>query len=283
MTPEQLQDSPWDQIDAIPVINLDKRPERWEQIVETTKGIFPENKLIRFSAALGVAIPGYGESPWFNGKSTDSRWAARAGCTLSHQQIMTMAIEKGWQTFLILEDDADFSQTDGKELAAVVGKLLVDRSSWDICYLGFSKTRGPSRLVSDIGKRGTYEVSGCGTTHAYLVNVTARDWLARNLPAEDSIWPWIAKHRVIDRWYSWNLARHLKVLAVSPSIITQTTGYSDLVENNVDYNIEFPGKVTLVPDSSMGYHMARVSWRVKGMTTLLHDSIRYLLKCIKGF
>lgn len=283
MMSAQQNDSPWDLIDAVPVVNLDNRPERWEKFLASAKGMLPADKMFRFSASLGSAIPGYGTAPWFKGKPTDSRWAGRAGCTLSHQRIMAEAREQGWDMLLILEDDADFSQTDEEELAAVLREVLAVRSSWDICYLGFSKTRGPSRPVGTEGKRDVFEITGCGTTHAYLVNAKARDWLVDKLPSEKTTWPWIAKHRVIDRWYSWNLALKLKVLAVSPSIITQATGFSDLVGSDVDYNSEFPGKVVRVTGNPIAFRLERLWWRVRGLTTLLHDSIRYQMKRRKGF
>jgi glycosyl transferase family 25 len=283
MIAERQPESPWDLIDAVPVVNLDNRPERWEKFLSSANGMLPEDKMFRFSASLGSAIPGYGTAPWFKGKPTDSRWAGKAGCTLSHQRIMAKAKEQGWEMLLILEDDADFSETDKDELAAVLWEVLSKRSSWDICFLGFSKTRGPSRPSGKAAKRDIFEITGCGTTHAYLVNAKARNWLVDQLPSEKSIWPWIAKHRVIDRWYSWNLSLKLKVLAVSPSIITQATGFSDLVGKNVDYSSVFPGKVTRFASNGISFHLERSWWRARGISTLLHDSIRYLIKCEKGF
>lgn len=275
--------SPWDRIDAAPVINLDSRPERWEHFKKSAKGIIPDEKLIRFSASMGVDIPGYGIPPWFRGKTTDSRWAARAGCTLSHQRTTTLAKENEWNTILILEDDADFSATNRNELSKTLDELLSDQFSWDVCYLGFSKTKGPSRHIGRIGNHDVFEVSGCSATHAYLLNSKARDWIIEKLPAVDRIWPWIALHRVIDRWYSWNMSLDLKIIAVSPSIITQSEGYSDLVENLTDYNLEFPGKVVRSSNSSLAFYCARMYWRIRGMTTLGHDLFRYLIKMKKGF
>ncbi len=283
MKAERQSESPWDPIDAVPVVNLDNRPERWEKFLASANGIVPADKMFRFSASLGTAIPGYGTAPWFKGKPTDSRWAGRAGCTLSHHRIMAKAKEQGWEMLLILEDDADFSETDKDELAAVLREVFSKRTSWDICYLGFSKTRGPSRFAGTAAKRDLFEITGCGTTHAYLVNAKAINWLVDQLPSEKSIWPWIAKHRVIDRWYSWNLSQKMKVLAVSPSIITQATGFSDLVGSNVDYSSEFPGKVIRVTGNGIAFYFERLWWRVRGITTLLHDSIRYCMKCKKGF
>lgn len=285
MTDKLDEKSVWDQIDAVPVINLDNRPDRWARMLETTGDLFPPGKLARFSASFGKEIPGFGTLPWFRGRPTDSRWAARAGCTLSHRRVVEEATKHGWHTVLILEDDADFSIVDAEEFVATLRNLLADRESWDVCYLGYSKSTGPARMSGSHGNREYLRVSGCATTHAYLINSKARDWLMQNLPPEQSIWRWTAKHRIIDRWYAWNLSKHLKVLAISPAIIPQTEGFSDIVQQEVDYTSDFPGLVTRKQThrSHVGYIGSRLIWHLRYHLSLMHDSIRYLRKKKKGF
>jgi len=275
----------WDQIDAIPVVNLDNRPERWESLLQSAGDLFPPGKLSRHSASYGREIPGFGEVPWFRGRSTDNRWAARAGCTLSHRKIMEKAVWEGWKTVLILEDDADFSEVTSPEFLEILRDLLSNRDTWDICYLGYSKATGPARQTGVSGERGLFRISGAATTHAYLINEKARDWLVQNLPPEESIWRWTARHRIIDRWYSWNLSKHLKVLAVSPAIVPQAEGYSDIVQQKVDYKNQFPGKVThkQTYESRLRFACSRICWRARGFLTLLHDSLRYIRKKYNGF
>lgn len=285
MTDKLDEQSVWDQIDAVPVINLDNRPDRWRRMLETTGDLFPPGKLARFSASLGKKIPGFATLPWFRGKPTDSRWAARAGCTLSHRRVVEEATKHGWNTILILEDDADFSMIDSKEFVATLMYLLEHREIWDVCYLGYSKSSGPARKSSSYGNREYCRVSGCATTHAYLINSKARDWLMQNLPSEDAIWQWTARHRIVDRWYAWNLSKHLKVLAISPAIIPQTEGFSDIVQQEVDYKNEFPGLVTReqTHGSNIRYFVSRLFWHLRYHLTSMHDSIRYLRKKRKGF
>lgn len=274
--------SPWSLIDAVPVVNLDQRPERWARFMENAKGMIPEEKLVRFSASHGVSVVGYGEKPWFRGNSKDSRWGAKAGCTLSHQRLMEAAVENGWETILVLEDDADFSNTNAEELAMVIRQVMSQRNDWDVCYLGFSKTRGPSRKVGKLGDRVLYSISGAATTHAYIVNAKARDWARLKLPTLENLWEWTAEHRVVDRWYSWNMTIDLRVFAVSPSIITQMEGFSDIVGSNVDYDDEFPGRV-IDERSGISYCLRRVLWRLQRYCTLVQDRFRFFIKRIKGF
>lgn len=275
--------SPWQHVDAVLVINLEKRKERWTHLKESIDGMIPEDKVTRFPAVLGIEIPGYGERPWFRGRSSDTRWAARAGCTLSHRATQEMAAARNWDLTLVLEDDADFSGIEAEELNEALRKLLEVKNTWDVCYLGFSKTRGPSRLLSQIGNHGIYQVTGCSAAHAYLVNAKAREWILKGLPSKDRIWSWTSLHRISDRWYSWNMSRELSIIAVSPSMINQQVGFSDLVQNVTDYNLEFPGKIGRESNNAFEFYAGRLLWHFQRIVTLLHDALRCLKIRVKGF
>lgn len=273
----------WNFIDAILVINLDDRLHRWDQFLESVREHLPTDKLRRISAVYGRNLPAFGTPPWFNGRSTDVRWAARAGCTLSHRSIMELAATNDWKTVLILEDDADFSAINFQELDEILAYLRTNTNHWDVCYLGYSKSIGPSHCFENIGERSICRVSGCATTHAYLVNTEARNWILKKLPTESDIWPWIAKHRAIDRWYARHLSQKLRVIAVSPALIPQIAGYSDIVQKEVNYDLEFPGIVTNISRSATTFHTARVGWRANIIISSFYDLIRYLIKKSKGF
>lgn len=275
--------SPWVHIDAVSVVNLDIRPERWDAFIKSAEGLIPTEKIYRLSASLGVGLPGFGLPPWFRGRITDKRWGAKAGCTLSHQRTMETAVAHGWETILVMEDDADLHKFTTEDLTVTLEYLFSNPSSWDVCYLGYSKTRGPSLKAGMAGSREFVYVSGCATTHAYLVNRKARDWILKKLPSQESIWDWTARHRIIDRWYCWHLSRSLKVVAISPGLVPQLEGFSDIVEQKVDYLFEFPNRVTDAHTKALTYTFARMAWRIKGLATAIHDGIRYWIKRTKGF
>ena len=73
-------------IDAVIVINLDHRPDRWEEFQEHHGHQIPSDKLHRISGIFGQEITGFGEHPWFRGRDRDKVWAGKAGCTLSHRR-----------------------------------------------------------------------------------------------------------------------------------------------------------------------------------------------------
>jgi hypothetical protein len=226
----------WDKIDAVLVINLDHRIERWEKLQLSTKDFIPPGKLQRIPAVLGSTLPGHGVAPWFRGSSREATWAARGGCVLAHRRALETARQNQWDCVLILEDDADFDADFQEHLDPLHAALFDSLQSWDICYLGFTNPQGPYRTLSHFTpNHHLSQVYGCKCTHAYLLQATLRDWLIDELPDESSIWRWLSLNRAIDRWYLGALGQRFRVLAVSPSLIVQENGFSDIVGRVTDH------------------------------------------------
>jgi len=274
----------WGCLDGIVVINLDERSERWDQLCANSAAHLAGGPpLTRISAVRGTALPGYGQRPWFRGKASDLRWAARAGCTQSHLKALEFARQQGWETFLVLEDDADFSPLANLDLAALERTLFGTGLAWDVCYLGFSQAVGTALELAACGPHRLCEALGCYTTHAYLVRGAARDWILPRLAAPAHVWAWHAQHRSIDRWYVRHLSQALTVVAVTPSIISQTPGFSDIVQRQVDYAAEFSGQVAGLTRSRGRFLWGKQLRRVLMPLADGYDALRGLVKRIKGF
>jgi glycosyl transferase family 25 len=219
----------WDLTDGIVVINLAARPERWALIQTAFASLGYDTPLERIPAVRGIDIPGYGASPWFRGRARDKAWAGRAGCTLSHRKAISHAKAQHWQSVLILEDDAEFT-ADFREQVTILQRVLEDNDElWQICYLGISQVYKPFRLIGRLSAhRALFGLFGGYTAHAYIVRQDAYDRLLDELPDDISIWGWLARHRAVDRWYSRNLSRFFKVVAVAPGLIGQYADFSDI-------------------------------------------------------
>jgi GR25 family glycosyltransferase involved in LPS biosynthesis len=242
----------WQAIDAVLVINLDHRIERWEQLRVESADLIPPEKLHRVSAVLGSAIPGFGKPPWFRGGNRANTWGARGGCVLAHRRALEMAQKAGWARILILEDDATFDGEFNRHLDSLETELFKSKLGWDVCYLGFTEPQGPYHTVARFSEsRQLARLYGCKCTHAYIVNAPVRDWILGQLPDESTIWSWLAVNRAIDRWYLSTLGKHFKVLAVSPSIILQKDDFSDIVGRVTHYFSESSSRcsIPVVPGS----------------------------------
>ena len=273
----------WRSLGGAPVINLRQRPEKWERIARSLEGVIPGEKLHRIEAVAGVELPDFGAAPWFRGRGGDRRWAARAGCALSHRKALELAARSGWEHTLVLEDDADLSGASAGDLHEVLAWLFEHRDRWDVCYLGFSKASPPSARVATVGDFSILRTKGCATTHAYLVNRRVRDWLLQQLPDERNIWEWISRHRAIDRWYVRNLYRSFTVLAVSPALFLQAEGFSDILGKDVNYNGEFAGRADAPATTEAAFSRKLLLAAAKDSLSSVHDGLRALRTRLRGF
>lgn len=284
-TPEHAAQSPsfWDLVDAVLVINLDHRPERWERLREESAGLIPSGKLHRVSAVLGKALPGFGQKPWFRDGKRDSTWAGRAGCTLAHRRALETAKAKGWRRVLVLEDDVSFAPIFSS-LASGLGQEL-KRSEWDVCYLGYTDPSGPFQELAKLPeKHSLWRVFGCNCAHAYLVDESARDWMLSHLPNEQNIWDWLSRHRAVDRWYLRTLGRRFRVVAVSPSAVNQAAGFSDIVGKTTDYQQSGLHQTFIRQEAATRYFGPKLFARRQATRVgEVYDSVRGVLKRWRGF
>lgn len=269
----------WQLIDGAFVVNLDHRSDRWTQFQSAVQDLIPSEKLHRLPACVGRELPGFGQRPWFRNGKRDNTWAGRAGCLQSHRRALLQARESGWATTLLLEDDAAFAP----EFASVADALATALSGqeWQVCYLGFTEPWSPGRQLAKLNDTfALHQIHGCTTTHAYLVRAKARDWILAQLPDEANVWPWLATHRAIDRWYQRQLGLHFPVVCVSPSVANQNSSTSDITSRR-----SAPNEISEVaPNSSnASYHLAHAIRCVSVRLGLIADELRGWTRRLNGF
>ena len=279
-------DTFWSQVDGSLVINLDDREDRWSKAIATLRSFIPDGKFERLSAVNGKQIKGYGEKPWFRGRAKDFRWAGRAGCTLSHRKVMEEGLRRGWDVFLVLEDDICLRDVSSDFLDRLSSLIFEEETDWDMCYLGYTTPRGPAKTIASVdGEFSLCQIRGARTTHAYLVKAPLARWLVEKLPKEENIWSWCAGRRIIDRWYSRHISHHFKIVCTNPSFIIQAPSYSDLVGKEAD-NWDESEMVTDVPKEMCDPSMFMFRWWFSGVRSKashVYDIVRGWIKCQRGF
>jgi GR25 family glycosyltransferase involved in LPS biosynthesis len=211
------------------VINLDHRHDRWAEFQSAMMPHLAPLEVHRISAVEGVGLPGFGDPPYFRGRPRDRTWGARAGCTLSHRAALAHARDAGWSHVLVLEDDIHLPQAPAADMLEALHEVL-EKTGNDICYLGFTDPVPPFRELARLGSsHALHQVFGCNTAHAYLVSRHAMDRMLALLPEPHDIWRWLTRHRAVDRFYYRNLSPALTVTAVSPALIGQKAGFSDII------------------------------------------------------
>jgi glycosyl transferase, family 25 len=188
-------------IEQVVYINLDHRVDRRIEIEKELSQYFPIEKITRFSAIRhdhgGI------------------------GCTKSHIAVLEMAKEKGWKNYLVVEDDAIFSNF-GKGYP-LLEKLV--SAPFDVITLGtvFAKYTQTYKLLSG------------QTTTSYIVQSHYYDTLLQNfreglngflltgnypMYSIDQYWKRIQPN---DNWF-----------CVIPSLMIQRPGYSDIERHVID-------------------------------------------------
>lgn len=199
-----------DKIEKLIYINLDKRTDRNEELLEQLNMIqFPKEKIMRFSAICS-SLP-------------------LVGCCLSHAAVLKLAHDKGYSNVLILEDDCNFIDNPEK-INTTMNSFFTEFKDYDALLL----TKG-SYKVEDCQSHLFERCIKSSNAVAYLVSnkiilplsmtieegarklrETGEHWNCAN----DQVW---CKYMEQGKWYS-----------VKDKLCYQRPSYSDLSGCYVD-------------------------------------------------
>jgi glycosyl transferase family 25 len=135
--------NPFDFFDVIYCINLDTRPDRWEQAMHEFATIGIADRVERVAGITHVD--------------------PREGCRLSHLACVQRAAAAAAQTALIFEDDVTFPGFSDEQLARSLDRLRTV-SGWDLFYLGGLVSAPPMERDDTIFRAPIVQ------THAYAIH-----------------------------------------------------------------------------------------------------------------
>lgn len=133
-------------------INLDRRPERWEQM-QTKFERCGINGVERFAAVDG-------ESAIVPAGWTDSPGAY--GCLRSHLEIIREAQRLGWPNVLIFEDDAALDTQFQEKFSAYFQQVPSD---WEMLHFGANHMAEPVAVAENVVR-----IASANSTFAYALN-----------------------------------------------------------------------------------------------------------------
>lgn len=227
----------WERVEAILVINMDHRTDRWEALMKILREVGVEHKVVRIQGIRGTDLGGYKKRPWFSHRTPECvarMKAGMAGCTLSHRRAIEHARSAGLEHFLVLEDDARFDNLLLGREGEMIGEVIAKPDEWDLFYLGFYQRLNLYHTICHerIGDREFQirRMRGPLLTHAFLVNSSAYDLLLDQLPTEANVWEWMAYWGSIDSWIynHFGRSRKVKVWGTMPRLVTQAADFSDI-------------------------------------------------------
>jgi glycosyl transferase family 25 len=193
-------------VDKVIYINLEHRIDRKEQIESELQKYFPIEKIQRFNAI--------------------KHQHGGIGCTQSHIAVLEIAIQNNWSNYLVIEDDAMWSNF--QKGYSLLEQLI--QKPHDVITLGVAHATYTPELKLLSGQTAT----------AYIVQQHYYETLLQNFKeglqaflstghygvyAIDQYWKRLQQK---DNWY-----------CVIPSLIIQRPSYSDIERRHVNYSNEF--------------------------------------------
>lgn len=192
--------------DKVYCINMDKRPDRWEQAQIEFKKLGIENDVIR----------------WPGVENEDGN----LGCTLSHLSLIKHCKKNNFKKVLIFEDDVLFVENNTNKLKEAFGELF-QIGNWDLFYIGSTIDPNVGRFnrVTDNILRTNFAY----TTHAYAVNSQAFDLMI-------NAWENTIKtgHNIVDTTLCRQIVSRGKSFVMDPIYAIQQPGFSDIGKGDIE-------------------------------------------------
>jgi hypothetical protein len=180
-------------------INLDDRPERWEE----TKAAFEGTDIVPRR---------------FSGIRHTEGWR---GCGASHVAVARDAMRRGLPWILVLEDDCDPVADFTERWPIVKEALWAERDSWDIFLGGPTFIQGPAEALGPLTR-----IEGAYALHFYVLRASAYEKALAWNPD---------RHGPIDVYYS----DQFRIVTTQPLLAVQRRSVSDNEEEEVDYGYLF--------------------------------------------
>lgn len=205
-----------ERIDKIIYINLDKRKDRRQEVEQEFKTLgIPATKYERFPAI--------------------SEYHPKESCTRSHLAVLRLALERGYENILVLEDDFMLAVKPERFYACLDQFFTSYGDDFDAVMLAYNLSAWEEiedeELVGYVGKSTN--------AAAYLLNRRIVEELADAM--EDGItnprWRQHAPWGILND-ESWQpFQRSSEWFYFRERLVRQRPGYSDLEQHNVDYGV----------------------------------------------
>jgi len=207
--------------DKIYCINLDRRPDRWEE------NCLPQFKKLgltveRFSATDGKLL----DLP--HGQTYNSELAG----SMSHLAALKKAKEENVQNLLLLEDDVVFRDDSNELFSKFIQNTPKD---WDIIFFGGNHVGGMQPVSEGVVKLGgSYAIHACGIKNSSfdLLISFLEDSINKVVNNRDTVF----KPSVAADYFLAKLHRVLNVYCSIPHLAWQKDGHSDIQGAYMDYN-----------------------------------------------
>lgn len=195
----------YDHFDHAFCINLDKRTDRWEASQKQFKRIGIDVE--RVSGVDGFAIQG-----------DFSIRPGEVGCLKSHMKVLELAKERGYKSFLLLEDDVEFAN-DFHERFNIIEPQIPE---YEMLYFGSNPHSGGREEISPNINRIIYTFAA----HCVIFKDSCLDDILNDLHGPMT--------NAVDVVYGRHQVTH-PAFCIKPALAWQRKDFSDINQQIVDY------------------------------------------------
>lgn len=168
-------------VDNIFVINLDKRTDRWENIIK----LFNENNIKKYERVPGKIVCkkdletyGFELKPSFGNEIDVYKYnIGSLGCFLSHLECIKLAKQRNYKRILIVEDDIKFSKNWEHKISNAIDEIN-KLKKWDMFYLQYEFFFSQKNNIQEIITKAYGLLSGAG----YILNESSYDIILDEAP-----------------------------------------------------------------------------------------------------
>lgn len=196
--------------DEVYVINLDRRPERYESFLSEMKK-YDLNGVTRYSAIDGSTLV-----------NNTSLLFGELGVLLTHHNIIKECMVRNLSNVLILEDDVQFSD-EINNVSEYISKIPND---WDFIYFGGNHKYG---RVPEVINDKTIKLNYTVALQCVAIKNTMFEIIDSLLTKQK---------KQVDTYYA-ELHDRFNAYGFQPNMAKQKIGFSDIQNRVVDYNMYF--------------------------------------------
>lgn len=212
-------------IDHIYIINLESRSDRWqmclEQLIKYNIKNYQRFNAIRPDLTKINPIE-YSKN---NMKLSKNYIIGALGCKLSHLSIINDAKNHNYNKILILEDDFLLCNNFIEKYNNIIKNIQENNINYNMLYLGFSLVR--KNVFIDTNINNLKKLTNAHTTHAYILDKSFYDIIINEINS---------CYCELDVCYANMQKKYNNIYGIFPSLITQRSSYSDIMQTHVDYN-----------------------------------------------